>query len=440
MDKELRRRKLEEIQKDEPYGNMRIWYEGENRVFPIHKIPLGYLVYNKYNGRIASLVKSFEKQYRELNAEEPKDSKSIAEFLWESKKDRNTATMNSLVEIGQQRPGVVTNDGIVIDGNRRFMLLKKICNEMEKWKKKGHNVDNCQFFIAVALPKNAEPKEISRLETRYQMGEDEKLDYNPIEKYLKCKDLNKGFHFSPREIADMMGEKESRIKEWLGIMKLMDDYLDYFGYVGIYTRLVRREGQFVDLYGYLKRYKDQKGVPVDWGYDIDAISDLKSICFVYIRAGYEGKEFRDIGRTTKRNEGIFCREDVWKEFLKNHEKKIESIEEKSVEELRKENPNTDLSKLLQARDNEWTKKVEGPLKGNLSRSVQWLNDMKEADRPVDLLNKAIRSLESINTKHESFYEEEVDELLKKMNSIAWEYRQLIKHRSKQNESEEQWLK
>lgn len=434
MDKELRTKKLEEIQKADPYGTIRIWYEGENKGFPIHKIPLGYLVYNKYNGRIASLVKSFEKQYRELDVESPENSERIKKFLWASKEDRNTITMKSLLEIGQQKPGVVTNDGIVIDGNRRFMLLKKICNEREKWEKKGHNIDSCQFFIAAILPKNADPKEVSRLETRYQMGEDEKLDYNPIEKYLKCKDLNEKFDFNPREIADMMGEKKSKIKEWLEIMKLMDGYLNYLGYDGIYTRLEKREGQFVDLDGYLKRYENHKRVLIDWGYDKSDISDLKGVCFDYIRAGYEGKEFRDIGRTAKKNEGIFCKENVWKEFLKNHEKNIESIEEKHIKKLREENPQTDLSKLLQARDNDWTEKVKGPLKGNLNKSVLWLNDIKEADRPVDLLNKAIKSLESINTEHDSFYDEEVDELLKKMNSIAWQYRQLIKPRLKCNRS------
>jgi hypothetical protein len=436
MEKELRTKKLEEVQKGIPYENIRLWYEGENKEFPIHKIPLGYLVYNKYNGRIASLVKSFEKQYRELDVESQEASEMIEKFLWASKEDRNTITMKSLLEIGQQKPGVVTNDGVVIDGNRRFMLLNKICspNEREKWEKQGHNIDSCQFFIAAILPKNADPKEVSRLETRYQMGEDEKLDYNPIEKYLKCKDLNEKFDFNPAQIADMMGEKKSKIKEWLEIMKLMDVYLNYLGYDGIYTRLVKREGQFVDLDGYLKRYENHSSVPIDWGYDKSDISDLKAVCFDYIRAGYEGKEFRDIGRPVKKNEGIFCKENVWKEFLENHEKNIESIEEKHVEKLREENPHTDLSKLLQARDNEWTEQVKGPLKGNLNKSVLWLNDIKEADRPVDLLTKAIRSLESINKEHDSFYDEEVDELLKKMNSIAWQYRQLIKTRLKRNRS------
>ena len=44
--------------------------------------------------------------------------------------------------------------------------------------------DRCAFFKAVILPENATKKEILQLETSFQMGEDAKVDYNPIEKYL----------------------------------------------------------------------------------------------------------------------------------------------------------------------------------------------------------------------------------------------------------------
>lgn len=46
-------------------------------------------------------------------------------------------------------------------------------------------VEKCKYFLAIILPDDAEEKDIQQLETIYQMGEDDKLDYNPIEKYLK---------------------------------------------------------------------------------------------------------------------------------------------------------------------------------------------------------------------------------------------------------------
>lgn len=72
------------------------------------------------------------------------------------------------------------------------------------------------------------------------MGEDDKLDYNPIEKYLKCKEL-KHLGFTEKQIAEFMSEKESQIKQWLEILTLMEEYLQEYDYDGIYTRLEKQK-------------------------------------------------------------------------------------------------------------------------------------------------------------------------------------------------------
>ena len=427
MKKEFRIKKLSEIRGEhvEPYmTGIRIRYQGEIKPFAAYKIPLKHLIYNKYNGRIGSLIKSYEKQRHILDAEKDQDARLIERFLWESKESRNRTTMNSLVHDGQKQWGIVTNDGIIIDGNRRAMLLNRIYRERELYKT---NVDHAQYFIAVILPEGADPKEVSRLETTYQMGEDEKLDYNPIEKYLKCKDLKEIYKFSEDDIAEMMGETPPRIREWLQIMELMDDYLAYLGYDGIYTRLEKREGQFVNLEQYLRGYKNGS-TAVDWPYDKELdVLDLKMICFDYIRAQWEGKEFRDIARPSKK-EGIFCKQDIWESFRKSHFDKVEPItdNEKPTEDWRKENPEADLTVLLETRDTEWSKRAEAGLKGNLFKAVRENELLNQANEPVELIGRAIEAIQKIDTDVDTFYTQEVDDLLKKLNSMAYDYRKMIK--------------
>jgi hypothetical protein len=429
MNSDMRKKKLDEIKNNEDayMTGIRIRYKGENLPFNAYKIPLKFLVYNKYNGRIGSLVKSYEKQNPPLKPEDPEGAKKIESFLWDSKPQRNETTMKSLVRDGQKQWGIVTNDGIIIDGNRRAMLLNQIYRDRERWEKKNHKVEDAQYFISVILPEGAEPKEVSRLETTYQMGEDEKLDYNPIEKYLKCKDLKKTFEFTKSDIAEMMGEKQSQIEEWLEIMNLMDEYLEQLSYDEIYTRLEKREGQFVDLKSYLNRYENGSRVP-DWNYDKKMdVADLKSVCFDYIRAQYEGKEFRYIAQPSKK-EGFFCRGEIWKSFLNKHASTIEPISEneKTVEELRIDNPGEDLTKLLEARDIDWKKQVENNLKANLYKTLDDNKLLNKANQPIELLNQAIQILEKINTEIDTFYDDEVLNLVKKINSIAWDFQQLIK--------------
>lgn len=402
-----------------------IVYKNEKRRMGIYQIPFSFLVYNKYNGRILSMTKSYERQFHILDPTKEEDSKVIYNFLWESKLDRNKSTAEDLEKWGQKRYGIVTKDGVIIDGNRRASILKR---NYEK------DPTKCQpYFLAVILDDvldGINSRDIMRLETTYQMGEDEKLDYNPIEKYLKCKQLIEN-DFSPSEIAKMMSENESRVKEWLDILKLMDEYLNALGYNGIYTRLEKREGQFVDLNGYINKYKNGTGL-VEWNYDRDSdVSDLKMVCFDYIRAQYEGKEFRSIAKPGK--ESFFCKETVWKTFFDEHIRIIDPInnQEKSPDELREENPDAPLSKVLKLRDDSWTGKSKGLMQGNLNKTIRILEDANEANAPSKLISRAIATLEQVNIDNPAFYEDpEIELLIKKINEITWDFKQVIKSKKK----------
>jgi hypothetical protein len=402
-------------------------YRGETRTENVYRIPLDYLIYNKYNGRIGTDVLSFEKQNGALDAEKEKDRIIIEDFLFKSKEDRNKITMDSLQKIGQQRYGIVTADGIIIDGNRRAMLLNWLFHKRDVFNYTYAQVDHCQYFLAIILPDDATEKDIQQLETIYQMGEDDKLDYNPIEKYLKCKELKK--FFSDDDIASFMGEEISQIREWLAILKLMEEYLESYGYDGIYTRLEKTEGPFVDLERYIDSYK-KKGAnvrSVDWSYSDNDISEMKMVCFDYIRARYEGKDFREIAKTGKEG-SIFFYEDLWKAFLSDHKAKTPEDEE-SVDNLRSKYPGEDLSKLLRRRDNDWNEQAKGQLKGNLQRYTRKLEDKRASNRPAELIERALNALQLVDCEQDSFYTEpSVREMVKAINTLSWDMKKLLDRR------------
>ena len=82
-----RTKKLEKIkEKEKPISTgVKINFRGEVKPFDVYRIPLKYLIYNKYNGRIGTSVKSYEAQHGGLNPEEEDDVKVIEKFLWNSK-------------------------------------------------------------------------------------------------------------------------------------------------------------------------------------------------------------------------------------------------------------------------------------------------------------------------------------------------------------------
>ena len=428
MDSVTRKIKLQELRSNQLNQKMTgipLRYKGTTREEVVWRIPLDYLIYNKYNGRIGSDVLSYEKQNGELNAELDSDREIIEKFLYESKEDRNKTTMKSLLEIGQQRYGIVTSDGIIVDGNRRAMLLNRLFHKREEFGYKYAQVEHCQYFLAIILPDDAEERDIQQLETIYQMGEDDKLDYNPIEKYLKCKEL-KRLGFTDEDIAQFMSEKPGQIKEWLKILTLMEEYLQQYDYDGIYTRLEKTEGPFVDLENYLDSYT-KRGANVrnaDWSYDDSDISDLKLVCFDYIRARYEGKEFRDIAKTGK-DGSIFFFKDLWEDFLIQHQKNTPDDDE-TVEELRQRNPHEDLSLLLKRRDNAWIEKAKGHLKGNLNRFARRLEDKRDANKPAELIERALSALQSVDCEQISFIEDpHIEEMIKEISKITCEMKKIL---------------
>ena len=431
MDAATRKAKLDELkcnQLNQAMTGIPLRYKGTTRTEIVWRIPLDFLIYNKYNGRIGSDVLSYEKQNGELNAEKDDDRKIIEKFLYESKVDRNKITMDSLLKNGQQRYGIVTSDGTIVDGNRRAMLLNRLFHKRDELGYTYEQVERCKYFLAIILPDDAEEKDIQQLETIYQMGEDDKLDYNPIEKYLKCKEL-KRLGFSEEDIAGFMSEKPGQIKEWLKILALMEEYLQEYGYDGIYTRLEKTEGPFVDLQNYLESYA-KRGANVrnmDWAYSDSDISDLKLGCFDYIRAMYEGKEFRDIAKTGKEG-SIFFFKELWDDFLKQHQENT-PVDEETVDELRQRCPGEDLSLLLRQRDNAWVEQAKGQLKGNLNRFSRRLEDRRDANKPADLLERALSALRAVDYEQSSFTEDpHIEEMIREINKITWEMKKILERR------------
>ena len=406
MNKETRIQKIAQIidrDKEKPYGRQDIPWEDKLEPMPVYKIPLEYLVYNKYNGRILSRTKSLESQGLVIDTEQESGRKLIERLLMESNPGRNKQTLESIGKLGQEKVGIITRDGIIIDGNRRAMLLNKS--------------GKFDYFKTVVLDVTLEesPLEIEKLETTYQMGEDEKLGYNPIEKYLKAKGFNqRGVAID--KISSWMGEAEATVKEYLSVMNTMDDYLDYLGYNGIYTQLDGREDQFINLTKWLSNFYGGGSQKAGWDYRDADVDDLKMISYDYIRIRYEGKDFRNIAHGLKENH-FFGDKQIWESFSDSHFTQIGPVKD-SEEKIKFNSEN--LEAYLSDRDSKFfqkTKNIQGRsfLDENIEIHSQQIKNKKSADEPLKLVSGVIDALDAINQKHPAFSANEVMEKVQLIN-------------------------
>ncbi|MEO6536199.1 MAG: hypothetical protein ABIT47_00770 [Candidatus Paceibacterota bacterium] len=415
MNKATRSQKIGEITAGEPYGKQDILWHGKLVSMNVYEIPLEYLIYNRYNGRILSRTKTLEKQGRDINPESDEGKKLIENLLWKSKESRNDITMKDISDKGQLKIGIVTKDGIVIDGNRRLMLLNRI-------KKHRH-------FKAVVLPVALEddPIEIEKLETTYQMGEDEKLGYNPIEKYLKAKQIYKKLTEQEthddaiKQIAEWMGEEKGVIEDWLEVVKMIDDYLEYLKYDGIYSMADTPNDGKEDLFLYIKKwlntFHDKESNKGFDGYSQMDVDDLKQISFDYIRAkigkSYDGKQFRYIADGQKQKH-FFGDKKLWASFSEDHFAAVTPAIEKIDFEYPIDYNSENIEASLSNRDAKFRDEVLDVLTKNIEEHVTDLGYAEAADKPLKLVSNARKAIESIDQKHKAFSAPEVIEQVEEL--------------------------
>lgn len=156
----------------------RLTIGSETKDYPVYKFPLEYLYYNDQNGRINTVYHQYISNHGKLTPEigESKYNEIFEKFIFESKKQALKDTQVSISEKGQQEPGVILSDGRVIDGNRRFTALRRI--------QRDTNIK--QYFEAVILSfdisNKIDEKKIKELELDLQLGREERVSYDPIDR------------------------------------------------------------------------------------------------------------------------------------------------------------------------------------------------------------------------------------------------------------------
>lgn len=432
MKAEERKQKIKEITKGNYFSTdnkgKRLRYRGEVKTFVEYEIPLELLVYNVENGRIASLVKSFEKEHSSLDPERKEDASQIARFLYDSNDSANKKTQRNIAENGQLETGIITSDGVIVDGNRRASLMLAILND-----EKHYTPDQrarCKKFRAVVLPEDADQKEILRLETTFQMGADEKVGYNAIEKYLHASDMyDKGFALS--DIEEYMGlENNQKVQELLDVKSLIDDYLDYYEYTGIYTRLPRGfEDDMLKLNQAIKKVRSGRisWIPTDKLAEVE--NDLKCICFDFIRLNaksQEGFEYRAIASTANNN--FLLNENVWNRFVESWQKATDGVVEESIDDVLSTSKGAgDTDRLLENRDNKWRKVVRDGLMEGFTDAKNTIENQREKNRPAVLLRKALNALREIDktTLQSSNEKSELSNQINEINQICGALREAM---------------
>jgi hypothetical protein len=343
---------------------------------------------NPYNGRLAVYVGEIEdttgKKFDLVNTE---NQEELAKYLWQVDESENKETEKSLRQ-GQLVPGVITADGVVVDGNRRASILMRL-------RKKEGLVR--EFYTAVIEDEfNSNRQRLELLETGIQIGTPGQKDYGAIEKYIKAKKMYDGGS-SIQLIAYTWNRKEKEIQELLEIAELMNEYLVYTGVPGYYSRLEKTEDMFIQLNKLLGSLNRNTGFNLAWEKSALKIKKIKLMHFNLIRYTYnnsnshkklEPKKHGRILMSTGKKSSLMQNPELIDKYIDL----LPGIEEesnliKSIDDYKLNSNLTSISEAAAERDREWAIKVSKALHPTIERLVNEIELNSETRRPVQMLEE-----------------------------------------------------
>jgi hypothetical protein len=421
MSREARVEYFEALRKKEPEQTKRIYYKNESQILPVCKIDVRYIQFNRHNGRLETEMQTWKADTGGADDVYTDEIHNlIQDFLWKTNIQKNKRTKLDIERKGQLNPGIVTLDGVIIDGNRRAMLLQK---------------SGVQFFEAVVLPDayDENEQEIVRLETQYQLGEDQKVDYGPLEKYLHAKRLRDlGLEDEAPTLMNL--DSPAKFENLIQTMELMDDYLAHIGCPGMYNLLKdkdgTKEGMFVDLFNDLKKVKSGNSGMIQWDPGMSDILDLTTIQFDYIRYGDEfigtGKDYRKISHSSAESKNcFFAHESIWKKFSDSHRLQVQPLTNVvgTVDDFIEEHKDDYAKKsdAAKAWNNAWKESVKPKMQENFGLAKEDLEEVVEELEPNRLLLRALRSMAQIDIEGGELVRDDRNlPVIKDINHLSYE--------------------
>lgn len=235
-------------------GAKKITIDGKTEEYQVYKIDLSLLFYNDQNDRIATWINKHISEGNELPSNKDEFNELIEDFIVRSNPNAIKETKTNIERVDQREPGVVLNDGRVIDGNRRFTCLRKLHKE---------NPLKFNYFEAVILKKDIEKnrKQIKLLELMIQHGEEAKIDYDPIDKLVGLyNDVVKEKLITIDEYIESTNSKRNTVSDKINEAKLMVEFLDYINQPEKFyiARDLNLDGPLMELVGILKKTPEDR--------------------------------------------------------------------------------------------------------------------------------------------------------------------------------------
>lgn len=369
--------------------------DGITDTYPIYQVRLDLLYFNDRNDRIATWISQYMAEngvssFDRSDLEKYNDI--IQDFITQSNPDKIKATQNNIEFIGQQKHGVVLNDGRIIDGNRRFTCLRNLDKKDPRF----------NYFETVILERDFEnnAKQIKMLELQIQIGEESRVDYNPIDRLVGIyHDIIENQLLSVKDYAQSTNQTEAEVERMKDLAILLVEFLEAINAPGQYyiARDMDLNGPLVELQGILKNIKDAERR--------EEVKYAVFTNFLMQPSGDMTRFVRELKQVVKEKETKYLDEFVEKEMV---------ITEKVLDQLPAPGMVTrETINVLRA-----DKRTQEELRQTMEITTNKVKAKQTRNKPAQILLKAGDSLETIDTNiFKKLEEEQLAEISEQLDRI-----------------------
>ena len=367
--------------------------QGQKKKIIVYRLPIELLYYNIRNGRFAAEYASLVKKHGgEVKAEDPNDAKKIKRLLLDLDKNETSRTYDDIKLKGQWVPGIITEDGYVIDGNRRMSILTQLFEDTTD--------DNFKYLNVAKLDEPISANDLWKIEAGIQLGKDEILRYGPINELIKLQEgVSAGI--STKEIAKTLYgiDDESEIEEKLDRLELIKEYLNF----------IDRPDDFEVAKGYHEhfiRLQEIIAAEKKMGTEPDLRVTIKQIVFQLILDGIQHLELRDIKKMVR----LHLADSI------NELKKAKEYSKPKKSEDKKVGLDEQVGKTIDPdkKEKDEDKEIASPTLTYFRNAADILDAEENKDQVLQLLKKAEVNLKAIDPQSDDLKKSESKEMIRKI--------------------------
>ena len=375
-------------------GILKVSFRGQPLQLDVVRVPVGELRFNVQLGRLILDRYTTISVAGGGDPEDPDVQREIEEKVLALRETEDL--LRELKRDGQLEPGIVTEDGYVINGNRRLACLRRL--ERDTGDQRFH-------YMEVGVLPAAAPEDLFLLEANLQMSPDTRARYGPVTAAVQVKRGLVDFQLKKKTVAEAMRLTEPQLQEILDILDLIDGYLAFMKQPGNYalvesTAQDRGAGQgkwwvFVEINNLQAHYKNDP-----------RLEDFLKHLYLMVAAGTTMDEMRRLKRMKKLGGLNLYAAEVEKLVAAESEaapakqpRAIDPVVGSLLSALDRIQGSTDESQRLRRLRTPDPSKLEKwrPIaRLAYQETLETVGNLEEKEAPIKLLSQALKKLENVD--------------------------------------------